>query len=98
MRVSNERNRNSGKGVRLATGGLAVLVVLANLNAVTCFGQPEPRPAAYAPEFVVASIKPASPKALEVGLSTHPGGRLTIRNLSLWQIVNEAFGTQASSA
>jgi bla regulator protein blaR1 len=79
--------------VALAVAGLPLLigVLTPRLRAQSQVStQSWTRPAS-ASAFEVASIKPASPKALEVGLSTHPGGRLTIRNLSLWQIVNQAF-------
>jgi len=73
-------------GLAAVASSLGILI----LNTLSGLAQSEVKPAS-APAFEVASIKPASPKAQEVGFDTLPGGRLIVRNAALWQIIQEAF-------
>lgn len=67
-----------------AIGGAALAVVA----VASLFGQP----AAPSPAFEVASVKRADPNKPLVDFRTYPGGRLEMTNLTLKNIVQEAYG------
>jgi hypothetical protein len=55
------------------------------------FGQSEPAP----PAFEVASVKPADPNSRRgMDFRTAPGGSLTVTNLTLQALVQEAYGVK----
>jgi len=82
--------RTAARGLATVAAGFAHC----SLGALACMAQSDAI-SASAPRFEVASIQPASSGAEEVGSIITPGGRLTIKNMALWQIVAEAFEAKA---
>jgi uncharacterized protein (TIGR03435 family) len=48
----------------------------------------------FAQEFEVASVKPSTPHERDITLATYPGGRITIRNFTLKQLMEQAYGVE----
>lgn len=44
--------------------------------------------------FEVASVKPSTPQERDISLLTYPGGRITVRNFTLKQLIEQAYGVQ----
>jgi uncharacterized protein (TIGR03435 family) len=63
-------------------GSMRVAILLA---AGCVFGQ----------EFDVASVKPSTPQEHDITLATYPGGRIIIRNFTLKQLMEHAYGVES---
>src|SRR5580658_6761853 len=48
----------------------------------------------FAQEFEVASLKPTPPQEREIALYTWPGGRITVTNFTLRQLIQQAYGVE----
>jgi uncharacterized protein (TIGR03435 family) len=48
----------------------------------------------FAQEFEVASVKPSTPQERDMTLATYPGGRITVRNFTLKQLIEHAYGVE----
>ena len=69
----------------------ALLGIVIAVFASGLIGQPE----AAAPAFEVASVKPADPNSRRgMDFRTAPGGSLTVTNLTLQTLVQEAYGVE----
>jgi uncharacterized protein (TIGR03435 family) len=71
----------SGMNKWITAAGLAVCA------ACAAFGQERAA-------FEVASVKPSNPQVRSIGLSAWPGGRITITEYTLKQLIHEAYGVQ----
>lgn len=47
-----------------------------------------------AQEFEVASVKPSTPQERDISPATYPGGRITIGNFTLKQLIEHAYGVE----
>jgi uncharacterized protein (TIGR03435 family) len=47
-----------------------------------------------AQEFEVASVKPSTPQERSITLSTWPGGRITVTNFTLHQLIEKTYGVE----
>jgi uncharacterized protein (TIGR03435 family) len=47
-----------------------------------------------AQEFEIASVKPSTPEERSISMSTWPGGRITVTNFTLQQLIQHAYGVQ----
>lgn len=47
-----------------------------------------------AQEFEVASVKPSTPQERDISMFTYPGGRITVRNFTLKQLIQVSYEVQ----
>jgi uncharacterized protein (TIGR03435 family) len=48
----------------------------------------------FGQEFEVASVKPSTPQERDISMFTYPGGRIIVRNFTLRQLIEHAYGVE----
>ena len=79
-----------------AMGAAAALMMLGLVSAAQMFAQSQPTPAASAPSFEVASIKPDKSGSGMIGIRMGAGDRFQAHNVPVKLLIEEAFGVKDS--